>query len=298
MDKYDLLVIGGGAAGMAAALTAAQDGRRVLLAERSGRLGGVLPQCLHQGFGLSYFHQDLTGAAYAERFIRRLAAAPVEVRLGTMVVELTAERTAWLSSEAGFWQVGFAQAILASGCREIPLGALPIAGTRPSGIFTAGQAQQMVNLYGYDIGDEVVILGSGDIGLIMAQQLSRLGKQVRAIIEQKDHLGGLPEHQERCQRGWRIPVITSATIGEIHGQQRLSGVTVCHKDGRRDYLPCSTLIVAVGLLPERELAAPLAIDGGYPDWLALCGNCDYVHKIVDTVTIQAEKTAAALKPAK
>ena len=293
MDSYEVLVTGGGAAGMAAALAAAGQGRRVLLVERSGRLGGVLPQCLHHGFGLSYFHQDLTGADYAARFISRLDAAPVEVRLDTMVVELTARRTAWLSSERGFQEVGFQRAILASGCREIPLGALPVAGTRPAGVFTAGQAQQMVNLYGYDIGDQIVVLGSGDIGLIMAQQLSLLGKRVLAIIEQKDCPGGLPEHQQQCREAWRIPIITSATIGRLHGQQRLSGVTVRHLDsGSCDYLPCSTLIVACGLRPERELADPLAIDGRYPQWLALCGNCDYVHKIVDTVTVQGEKTGA------
>ena len=172
MIKTELLIIGGGAAGMAAAVAAAKAGRQVLLVERDSRLGGVLPQCLHHGFGLSYFHQDLTGEEYASRFIAQLGRLPVKVLLNTTVLSLSPERTAWLSNSSGLIEVAFVQLIVATGCREIPLGALPVAGTRPAGIFTAGQAQQMLNLYGYDIGDDIVILGSGDIGLIMAQQLS------------------------------------------------------------------------------------------------------------------------------
>ena len=159
MLKTELLIIGGGAAGMAAALAAVQTRQTVLLVERDSRLGGVLPQCLHHGFGLSYFHQDLTGAEYARRFVEQINNSPVQVLLQTTALLVNQERTALLSNSQGLIEVAFQRLILATGCREIPLGALPIAGTRPAGIFTAGQAQQMLNLYGYDIGDDIIILG-------------------------------------------------------------------------------------------------------------------------------------------
>ena len=295
MIKTELLIIGGGAAGMAAAVAAAKAGRQVLLVERDSCLGGVLPQCLHHGFGLSYFHQDLTGEEYTRRFITQLGRLPVKVLFNTTVLSLSPKRTAWLTNSSGLTEVAFAQLIVATGCREIPLGALPVAGTRPAGIFTAGQAQQMLNLYGYDIGDDIVILGSGDIGLIMAQQLSRMGKRVLAIIEQQPQLTGVPEHQYQCREVYRIPALTSATISAIHGRQRIEGVTIRFLDEpKRSFLACSTLLVAVGLQPERELVEPLAADGRYPKWLRLAGNCEHVHKIVDTVTLQGEKCAASL----
>ena len=295
MLKTELLIIGGGAAGMAAALAAVQTGQTVLLVERDSRLGGVLPQCLHHGFGLSYFHQDLTGAEYARRFVEQINNSPVQVLLQTTALLVNQERTALLSNSQGLIEVAFQRLILATGCREIPLGALPIAGTRPAGIFTAGQAQQMLNLYGYDIGDDIIILGSGDIGLIMAQQLSQMGKRVPAIIEQQPQFTALPEHQYQCREVYHIPSITSATITEIHGRRRIEGVTIRHLDTlAEEFLACSTLLVAVGLRPERELIEPLQQNGAYPHWLTLAGNCEHVHKIFDTVSLQGEKAALSM----
>ncbi len=292
MNKPSLLIIGGGAAGMAAALSAKAAGKEVLLVERSSRLGGVLPQCLHHGFGLSYFGEDLTGAEYARRFVRLVKEAEIKMLLGTTVMELTAEKTALLASCAGFEQISFDQAILASGCREKPLGALPICGSRPAGIFTAGQAQQMVNINRYDLGEDIIILGSGDIGLIMARELKQLGKNIVAIIEQKPALDPLSLHQH-IPGEFNIPLLTSSVIKEIHGDKRISGVSVCHlHSNQRKYLPCSTLLISVGLLPERELVDPLLQGDNLPEWLSLCGNCDYVHRIVDTVSMQGYKLGA------
>lgn len=295
MLNSELLIIGGGAAGMAAALAASRSGRRTLLVERAPYLGGVLPQCLHHGFGLRYFQQDLTGAEYARRFAGQIAAAPVQLLLNTAALAVGRERIALLSNEQGLQQVAFQRLILASGCREIPLGALPIAGTRPAGVFTAGQAQQMLNLYGDDIGDRIIVLGSGDIGLIMARQFHLLGKQVLAIVEQRPQLSGLPEHQRQCREQCRIPCLTSATVCEIHGRRRVEAVTLRHLDsGAEERIACSTLVLAAGLRPERELVAPLLDGGAYPAWLQLAGNCEHVHKIVDTVTLQGEQAARAL----
>lgn len=299
-EQTDVLVIGGGAAGMAAALAASCGGaRRVLLVEREPRLGGVLPQCLHQGFGLSYFQQDLNGAEYAARFVRQIENSPVQVRTGCTVLQLRSDRTALLCGEKGLSEISFSRAVLASGCREKPLGALHICGSRPAGIFTAGQAQKMVNLSGYDIGDDIIILGSGDIGLVMACCLHALGKRILAVVEQKAVCTAIPRHQRNFNSIGSIPMLTSATIDRIHGEQRISGVTLRSlRNGSRGYLPCSTLLIAAGLIPERELAEPLLQQGKLPDWLALSGNCEHVHRIVDTVTEQGElagyRAAAAL----
>jgi NADPH-dependent 2,4-dienoyl-CoA reductase/sulfur reductase-like enzyme len=295
MDRVDLLIIGAGAAGMAAALAAVDYGvESILLAERGETLGGILPQCLHQGFGLSYFGENLTGREYAARFVRRVENSPVQVMLNTMVLEISTERTAVLCHQGGLRVICFERAVMATGCRERPLGTLPVFGSRPSGIFTAGQAQKMINIAGYDIGDEIVILGSGDLGLVMARQLALSGKSIVALIEQKPHLGGLLSHQQALA-GLRIPVIKPATIEQVHGSGRINAVSIrCMNNGRGRVLPCSSLIVSVGLIPERELAEPVISDGEAPPWLALCGNCDYVHRIVDTVSQQAESVIAGL----
>lgn len=291
MANYQLLVIGGGAAGMAAALSAEEAGlERVLLVERSDRLGGILPQCIHNGFGSSYFGEDLTGPEYARRFIERIKSSNIHVLLDTTVLQLSKDKTVLLSGRNGLKVISFDNMILATGSRELPIGALPIYGTRPAGIFTAGAAQKMVNLYGYDIGNEIVILGSGDIGLIMARRLTLLGKRVIAVIEQKPALGGLPRNQNNCIKAYHIPVMTSSTIDAVHGNGRISGVTVRHTDTETtEYIPCDTLLTAVGLIPERELLEGLISGNQIPDWVFLCGNCDYVHQIVDSVTFQAEK---------
>lgn len=292
MESFDYLVIGGGAAGMAAALELCNSGARVLLAERGDALGGILPQCIHNGFGLGYFSQDLTGPEYAARFIEKIEKSSVDVRLATMVLELRLDKTALLSSPQGAYEVSFGRCILATGSRERSIGSLKIGGTRPAGVFTAGAAQKMVNLGGYDIGQHIVILGSGDIGQIMARRLSLLGREIVAMVEQNAQLGGLVRNQRNCIKAYNIPVILNATVERIHGAGRVRGVTIRHLcSGEREFLPCDTLITAIGLIPERELMTGL----GQPDWLETCGNCDYIHEIVDTVTTQAEKLAQALQ---
>lgn len=271
---------------MAAALAAAEKGARVLLAERNETLGGILPQCIHHGFGLGWFGEDLTGPEYAARFIRKIEGSGVELRLGTMVLALRENKTALLSGREGLAEVAFEKCLLCTGSRERSIGSLPVGGTRPAGIFTAGAAQKMVNLGGYDIGKRIVILGSGDIGQIMARRFSLLGKEVVAMVEAKSELGGLARNRRDCIQAFNIPVILNATVDQVLGTGRVSGVMVRHLDtGQREALSCDTLVTALGLIPERELVASL----GVPDWLKSLGNCDYIHEIVDTVTAQAEK---------
>lgn len=295
MEHFDLLIVGGGAGGMAAALAAERAGaNRILLVERDGALGGILPQCIHNGFGLGYFHEDLTGPEYAARFTGRIAQSGISFRLETTVLELRADKTALLSASGTLERISFDRCILATGAREIPAAALGICGTRPAGVFTAGQAQKLVNLGRYDIGQNIVILGSGDVGQIMARRFTLLGKNVVAMVELSDHLGGLTRNQRSCIEAYRIPVIFNATVSEIHGVGRISGVTVRHLDtGAEEYIACDTLVTAVGLVPERELIQPLATpDGTLPAWLSAVGNCDFIHEIVDAVTMQAEAAGA------
>ena len=289
MERYDLLIVGAGAAGMAAALGAARAGaKRILLADRSDRLGGILPQCIHSGFGLTYFHADLHGPEYAARFAAALAETPTEVRLGTTVLEVRADRTALLSSRSGVERVSFRRCILSAGAREKPIGALGIAGTRPAGVFTAGQAQALVNLGGYALGQRVVILGSGDVGMIMARRFTLLGRTVVAMVEQNAAPGGLARNRKQCIEQYQIPLRLCATVTEVHGMPQLTGVTVRDLlSGAEERLSCDTLVTAAGLIPERELAAPLLQRGAPPDWLALAGNCARIHELVDSVSAEA-----------
>lgn len=297
MESVELLVIGGGAAGMAAALAAEEAGAEgVLLCERAARLGGVLPQCLHHGFGLSRFGEDLTGAQYAERFTQRLRGSAVETALGAAVVELREDKTALITAPTGLRRVAFDRCLLATGCRERPLGALGPGGTRPAGIFTAGAAQKLVNLGNYTIGREIVILGSGDVGQIMARELTRRGCRIVAVVEQRGELGGLARNRHDCIEAPGIPVLLRATVESVAGVSRVRGVTLRHLDtGLREFVPCDTLVTALGLIPERELLRPLEREGALPGWVTPCGNCDYVHDIVDSVTRQAERLGALRK---
>lgn len=289
MERYDLLIVGAGAAGMAAALGAAEAGaRRVLLADRNDRPGGILPQCIHNGFGLSYYHEDLTGPEYAARFYETLRATNAELRLETTVLELREDRTALLASRAGLERVGFGRCILCCGARERPIGALSVAGTRPAGVFTAGQAQKLVNLGGWDVGRRIVILGSGDIGMIMARRFTLLGREVVLMVEQNGALGGLARNRKQCIEAFHIPLRLRATVTRVHGWPRITGVTVRDLEtGAETLVPCDTLVTAVGLIPERELAAPLLREGEAPDWLSFAGNCDRIHEIVDSVSTEA-----------
>ena len=289
MEYFDLLVIGGGAAGLSAALPAARSRRRVLLVEGEPQLGGILNQCLHQGFG-----EGLTGPAYARRLIDQVERSSVCVRTGTFALRIDPDQTALLSSRGGLRRVGFHRCILAVGCRERTIASLSIAGSRPAGIFTAGTAQKLMNTGHYDVGNTIVILGSGDVGQIMARQLTLAGKRVVAVIEQKPRLGGLPRNRRECLEAFQIPVTLQATVDEILGEGRVRGVMVRDlPTGRRRELACDTLLTALGLIPDRALCRSLAGDGPLPSWLRLCGNCDYVHDMVDSVIKEAASLGAA-----
>ena len=293
MERTELLVIGGGAAGMAAALAAARAGRSVLLCERSDRLGGVLNQCLHSGFGLSVFREDLTGPEYAARCVAALDGSGVRARTGTSVVSLAPDRTALLSGRDGVRRVQFARCILAAGCRERTVGSLGVAGTRPAGVFTAGTAQRLENVDHRSVGSRIVILGSGDVGQIMARQFARSGRTVVAVVEQREQVGGLARNRRECLEAYDIPVLLRSTVDEILGAGHICGVMVRHLDtGARERLDCDALVTAVGLIPDRALCRDVLSGGELPPWLRLCGNCESVHDIVDSVTREAERLGA------
>ena len=295
--KTELLIVGAGAAGMAAALSAWNAGcREILLVDRRDGPGGILPQCLHEGFGLARFGAEPTGPEYAERIARKLEQTGVDFAFGTEVLRVHGDRTAVLSSRRGLTELRFARMILASGCREKSIGSLSLAGTRPAGIFTAGQAQEMMNLHGQDPGEEILILGSGDLGMIMARQFVLAGKHVLAVVEQEAHFGGMARNYHRCIEPYSIPILYRTRVTEIHGSDRIKGVTLRQLDtGEERFVPCGTLITALGLIPERELVREF----GNPDWLFLAGNCHRVHDLVDSAVAEAEqigRTAGQLSP--
>ena len=287
MERTELLIIGAGAAGISAACAAWDAGcRDVVLADRLPYPGGILPQCLHEGFGLSAFGKELTGPAYAERLAERLAQTGVRFLPGREVLAVTKEKTAVLSGSGGLEEIRFERLILATGSRERTVGSLALAGTRPAGVFTAGQAQEMINLHHWQLGDRIVILGSGDLGMILARRFTLEGKQVLAVLEQEAHFGGLARNYHRCIEAHHIPIRYRCTVREIHGMPRITGVTVEDLDsGERELLSCDTLITAVGLVPERELVRGL----GDPGWLFLAGNCRRVHDLVDSAAAEAER---------
>lgn len=294
-DSYDLIVIGGGPAGMAAALTALEYGTEsVLVIERGERLGGILNQCTHSGFGAAYFGEEMTGTEFAERFRGRVKDSGAEVMTGTMVMSISCDRTVTVSNEYGFTRIRGKAVILATGCRERPISALPVTGTRPSGVFEAGTAQKMLNLGGYDIGDDVVILGSGDVGLVVARCLAQRGRRVIGVFEIRDVCGGSDKNRTECLDFYGIPLYFRHTVTRIHGDGRICGVTV--KDlasGEERYIGCGTLITSLGLVPERELIEPLESENGsLPDWLFTCGDARAVHDTVDAVAFEAEETGA------
>ena len=272
MEHYDILIIGGGAAGIAAAKAA--RGVRVLLADRNGWLGGVLRQCAHRGFG-----RNQTGSEYTDSLLRDFPCS-ITLALNTTVLSVSGDRTALLSGrEFGRREISFSRLILASGCREIPLGALPIGGTRPSGIYTAGRMQEMINLYGHIPEGPVVILGSGDLGLIMARHLAQAGLQV-TLVEKQCHCGGMAKNQS-ILREFALELICGDTIAEVQGYPHITGCVTA----KGTFIPCKTLLIAVGLRPERELVAKL----GEPDWLQYCGNCSQVHPMVEAVVQEGKQ---------
>ena len=276
MEHYDILIIGGGAAGIAAAKECA--GAKVLLADRRPALGGVLLQCAHRGFG-----KNLSGKEYAANLIKDFPDN-VTLALDTTVLQVSPEKTALLSGrQFGRKEVRFSRLILAAGCREIPLGALPIAGTRPKGVYTAGQMQELMNLHGFLPEGPAVILGSGDLGLIMAKQLAQAGIAV-TLVEKLPHCGGMVRDRS-CLREYPIKLLCNATVTEIWGQKQLETVVISHQIR----IPCKTLLIAAGLRPERELTAHL----GEPDWLHICGNCSTVHPMVEAVVAEGKQAGIA-----
>ena len=319
MREIDLVIIGGGPAGMSAALAAHEAGiRDLLILERDEKLGGILQQCIHNGFGLHRFGEELTGPEYAWRYEKEVHEKNIPFMLDTMVLDITPDRVVTATnSKSGVFQLKAKAIILAMGCRERSRGALNIAGTRPAGIYSAGTAQKYVNLKGYLPGKEVVILGSGDIGLIMARRMTLEGAKVHAVCELMPYSGGLARNIEQCLNDFNIPLRLSHTVVEIHGRERLEGVTIAKVDERRrpipetrEYIPCDTLLLSVGLIPENELSktADVALDrvtnGAVVDQdrqtategIFACGNVLHVHDLVDFVSEEAAvagKSAAA-----
>ena len=311
MDKKQLVIIGGGPAGMAAAVSAYDNGvRDMVILERDSRLGGILTQCIHNGFGLHRFGEELTGPEYAWRYEEMVRERGIEVMTDTMVLNLDEHRVVTaMNGERGVFEIQAEAVILAMGCRERPRGALNIAGARPAGIFTAGTAQKFVNVKGYMPGREVVILGSGDIGLIMARRMTLEGAKVHAVCELMPYSGGLARNIEQCLNDFGIPLRLSHTVVEIHGKDRVTGVTIARVDENRrpiretfEYIPCDTLLLSCGLIPENELTqgAGIQMDGKTNgavvdqnrqtsiEGVYACGNVLHVHDLVDYVSGEAE----------
>ena len=310
MKKVQLAIVGGGPAGLAAAIAAREAGLQdILIIERGEALGGILNQCIHAGFGLHTFGQELTGPEYAQRFIDRVEDMKIPYLLGTMVLDINENKVLTVTGrETGLIQLQAEAIVLAMGCRERPRGALNIPGTRPAGIYSAGTAQRLVNMEGYLPGKNVVILGSGDIGLIMARRMTLEGARVHAVAEVMPYSGGLKRNIVQCLDDFNIPLLLSTTVVDIQGQGHIESVTLAQVDQRRkpipgteQVIPCDTLLLSVGLLPENELSlsAGVALDGvtGGPvvgDDLATsvpgvfaCGNVLHVHDLVDFVSEEA-----------
>lgn len=311
--NVDVLIIGGGPAGLAAAAALHDLGiTDILVVERENELGGILRQCIHEGFGLKRFRTSLSGPEYAARFVRRLSDLGIEHICGAAVTDLSCDRKCTVVSREGLMSVNARAAILAMGCRERTRGAIAIPGSRPSGVMTAGVAQSYINLHNKQVGKEVVILGSGDIGMIMARRLTLEGSRVLGVYELLPYASGLPRNISQCLEDYDIPLYLSRTVSKIHGRDRLEGITVMDVDdrlmpieGTEEFIPCDTLILSVGLIPENELslAAGIELDsrtkgpvisGDYETsvpGIFAAGNVLQVHDLVDQVSLEAERLA-------
>ena len=313
---YDLIVIGGGPAGLAAAYAAYKRGlEKILIIERDVELGGILNQCIHNGFGLHHFKEELTGPEYAERFIKMLKDTKVEVKLDTMALDVTADKQVHITNTVDGYRILSAKSIvLAMGCRERTRGAIAIPGERPAGILTAGTAQRYVNMEGYMVGKRVLILGSGDIGLIMARRMTLEGAEVLGCVEIMPRSGGLNRNIVQCLHDYNIPLYLSHTIVDIKGSKRVDEAVVMRVDENRVPIPgteivfkCDTILLSVGLIPENELTKKAGIqmdlktsgpvvhenmETSAPGIFA-CGNVVHVHDLVDFVTAESEKTGCA-----
>ena len=307
----ELVIIGGGPAGMSAAIAAHEAGvRDILILERDDSLGGILRQCIHNGFGLHKFSEELTGPEYAWRYEEKINELGIKYKLNTMVLDVTCDKkVVATNSEDGIFTIQAKAIILAMGCRERSKGALNIAGTRPAGIYSAGTAQKLVNMDGFMPGKKVVILGSGDIGLIMARRMTLEGAKVCAVCEVMPYSGGLARNIEQCLNDFDIPLKLSHTVINIHGKERLQGVTIARVGNDRkpipnteEYIECDTLLLSVGLIPENELSKSAGVvldvrtNGAITDQdrqttiegIFACGNVLHVHDLVDFVSEEAE----------
>lgn len=316
MTEHDIVIIGGGPAGLAAAVAARKAGiSDILILERESCLGGILNQCIHNGFGLHTFKEELTGPEYAARYIEMAEAENIPYELNTMVLDISRDKEVTvISREEGLRVIKAKAVILAMGCRERPRGALNIPGYRPAGIYSAGTAQRLMNIEGFAVGKEVVILGSGDIGLIMARRMTLEGAEVKVVAELMPYSGGLKRNIVQCLDDYGIPLKLSHTVVDIEGKERVTGVTLAKVDenrkpipGTEEYYSCDTLLLSVGLIPENELSRGAGVSinpvtsGPMVDdrletgteGIFACGNVLHVHDLVDYVSEEASLAGAS-----
>lgn len=308
--RYNVVIVGGGPAGLGAAVEAKRNGAKdVLIIERDRELGGILNQCIHNGFGLHEFKEELTGPEYAHKFIEMVKEEKIDYMLDTMVLNISEDKTIEALGEEGIINIQADAIVLAMGCRERTRGAIDIPGYRPAGVYNAGAAQRLSNMEGYMVGKEIVIYGSGDIGLIMARRMTLEGAKVKAVVEINPHSSGLTRNIVQCLDDFNIPLMLSTGITHIDGKERVKGVTLCKLDEKRnpikgteEYISCDTVLLSVGLIPENELSVEAGVNldtktsgpivnnsmATNVDGVFACGNVVHVHDLVDFVTKESK----------
>lgn len=308
--RYNVVVVGGGPAGLGAAVEAKRNGAKdVLIIERDRELGGILNQCIHNGFGLHEFKEELTGPEYAHKFIEMVKEEKIDYMLDTMVLNISEDKTIEALGEEGIINIQADAIVLAMGCRERTRGAIDIPGYRPAGVYNAGAAQRLSNMEGYMVGKEIVIYGSGDIGLIMTRRMTLEGAKVKAVVEINPHSSGLTRNIVQCLDDFNIPLMLSTGITHIDGKERVKGVTLCKLDEKRnpikgteEYISCDTVLLSVGLIPENELSVEAGVNldtktsgpivnnsmATNVDGVFACGNVVHVHDLVDFVTKESK----------